>query len=171
MSFDTPQWYAVHTKFREETRVGQNLQAWNVETFAPLIKEARRPDAVNKSNYVVKPLFPRYIFARFDASKLLHKVYYTRGVHSVVSFGKSPIPVAAEAIDLIKSRAEDDGFIRMGDDLKPGDKVSIEAGHLKGFSGIFSRAFKDSERVCILLTAVNYQVSIEIERAYIQKAS
>lgn len=169
VTIETPRWYAIHTKPKEEDRANSNLQSWRVETFTPKIKEQRVNQLTGKKTALIKPLFPRYIFARFDASKMLHKIYYTRGVHSVVSFGDSPVPVDDEAIAFIQSRVEKDGFIKFDDVLAPGDEVTIKEGPLKGFNGVFSRAIKDTDRVMILLTSVTYQASIVLDREQVRK--
>ena len=80
-------WYVVYTLPNYEQRADSNLRAWHLETFAPKIK-ARRVNPFNGvSIYVTRPLFPRYIFARFNLNALMHKVRFTRGVSNVVSFG------------------------------------------------------------------------------------
>ena len=38
---DIPFWYAIHTHPKQENRAESNLQAWNVETFIPRIRDCR----------------------------------------------------------------------------------------------------------------------------------
>jgi transcriptional antiterminator RfaH len=158
-------WYAVRTKLREEDRAGINLRAWQVPTFAPKLKELRTSG--NGRRYVSRPLFSRYIFAHFDASTQLHEVNYTRGVQNVVSFGGKAISVDDRIINLIKAQVGEDGFVRMDEEFKPGDKVRINSGPLANLAGIFERRVKDTDRVRLLLEAVSYQGHIEIEREMI----
>lgn len=167
--FDTPQWYAIHTKPKEEGRAEANLSAWQMETFNPKIRGSRRAPFGGALGYVVKPLFPRYIFARFEASRYLHKVHYTRGVHSVVSFGGQPVHVDQETIDLIRSRVDGDGLVKLDDGLEMGDAVTITEGKFKGLTGVFNGKLKGTDRVMILLTAVNYRASIIIDGDQVQK--
>jgi transcriptional antiterminator RfaH len=167
---EMPRWYAINTKPREEDRVDRNLTAWGVETFAPRVKQKRFNQFTGKATGVSQPLFPRYIFARFDVNKLLHKVYYTRGVRSVVSFNGSPVQIEDKIIELIQSQVDKDGFVQLGGEFKHGDEVMIRGGSLKGLNGIFERDMKDSGRVMILLRAINYQASIVVEKALVQKA-
>lgn len=163
-------WYVIHTKLREECRAEQNLAGWGVETFSPRIQKRRnilyRDHPVNFS----QSLFPRYIFARFNADKMLHKVYYTRGVQSVVSSDSRPLQVEDEIIGLIRSRLDEDGFVRVGQELKHGDKVTVGEGTFGGVSGIFDQSTKDNERVKILLTTISYQATIIVEKEMVQKA-
>jgi transcriptional antiterminator RfaH len=166
-----PRWYVIYTKPKEEDRVYMNLTAWGVETFSPKIKKKRLNQFTAKPVYLSQPLFPRYIFARFDADKMLHKVYYTRGVQSIVSCDQMPLAVEDDIITLIQSQVGSDGFVRLDDELKRGDEVRINSGSMQGINGIFQRTMKDTNRVMILLTAINYQASIIIERVLVQKAS
>ena len=103
---DVPRWYAIHTNSKQEERANSNLRAWGVETLNPLLKERTVNQYTGKPSYVVKALFPRYIFAQFVARDLLHKVCFTRGVYNVVSFGDHPSPVDDEIIDYIQMRID-----------------------------------------------------------------
>lgn len=171
IAFDVPCWYAIHTKLREEDRAQSNLMAWGVETFSPKIKVTLHNQFNGKPTVFIKPMFTGYIFAKFDAAKLLPKVFYTRGVHSIVSFGDSPHPIEDEVISLIQSRIDKDGFVRLNEDLEPGDKVTIKDGSFKGLHGIFDRKIKDTDRVRVFLTSVSYQASISIVGGLVQKTN
>lgn len=168
---DLPQWYAVRTHPRQEDRAEFNLRLWQVETFNPRMREQRYNEFSGKPINLNKPLFPRYIFARFEADKLLHKVWYTRGVQSVIGFGEGPAPIADELIDLIKSKVGDDGFVRIREELKLGDEVIIKHGPLKTFMGVFEREVKSSDRIIILLNAVNYQARVMVDRRLVDKTT
>ncbi len=168
-AFDAPAWYVLQTKPKQETRAYNNLTAWNVETFNPKIKEWRRNNFTGKLTLVVKPLFTNYIFARFRADRLLHKVCFTRGVHRVVSFGNAPKAVDDEIIALLHSREDADGFIRTEDEFVEGDRVVIKDGPLKDFVGVFQKEMKAPARVDILLSTVSYQAHVQIEKGRIRK--
>jgi transcriptional antiterminator RfaH len=167
---ELPHWYVIHTQPKQEQRADSNLNAWGIETFFPRLKERRSNRYTRSTTHVVKPLFPRYIFARFNASRL-HKITFTRGVRDVVSFGGKPIPVDDEIIQTIQSHIGDDGFVKLGEELKSGDAVIINDGPLRGVGGIFQKEIKDSDRVVILLAAVNYQGSIVIDKEYVRKTN
>lgn len=164
-------WYAVHTKPKQEQRADSNLRAWSIETFAPRFKERRCNQYNGRPTYLIKPLFPGYVFARFRASDLLHKICFTRGVDKVVSFGGVPAPVDDRIITILQQRREEDGFIKMGEECDPGDRVVIVAGPLKDFTGIFQHKLTEGERVAVLLTSINYQASVVVEKDSIRKQS
>jgi transcriptional antiterminator RfaH len=164
-------WYAIRTHPKQEERADSNLRAWNVETFSPKVRKRRNNPYVQMPVYESKPLFPRYIFARFDAGCLLRKVLFTRGVQTVVNFGGVPAFVKDEIITLIQSQVAEDGFIGIGESLKVGDQVMIEDGPLRNLVGIFEREVKGTDRVLILLEAISFQGSVLIERERISRVA
>lgn len=166
---DHAEWYAVRTKPNEEDRADINLRAWQVQTFAPKVKECRTSGYGGQ--YVSKPLFSSYIFACFDASRQLHKINYTRGVQKVVSFGGYPISIDDKVISLIRAQVDEDGYIRKDKELQPGDRVRISSGPFASLVGIFERRTKDRDRVKILLDAMKYQSHLLIEREMVEKVN
>ena len=166
-----PAWYAIHTRPNQESRATENLRAWMVETFSPKIRVRRSNQLGRDSTYVISHLYPSYIFARFNAASLLHKIQFTRGVNRVVSFGAVPTPVDDRIIEIIKARINQEGFLQIGDKLKRGDKVIVEDGPFKYFAGTFESDMNESERVRILLTTIGYQAHIQIDRELVKKVS
>jgi transcriptional antiterminator RfaH len=162
-------WYAIRTHPKQEARAESNLRAWQLEIFAPAFRESRWNQANSSTSHSIKPLFPQYIFARFDLESMLQKVRFTRGVHSVVTFGDRPAPVEDEIISIIKSRIGKDGLISFDDDLKTDDEVLITDGHFKSMCGVFERDMRDSDRVMVLLKTLNYQAHVIVERSLVRK--
>ena len=160
-------WYALHTNSRQEFRTISNLRAWGIESFTPWLKEKASRRSAHFTP-TLKPLFPRYVFAQFNAAAMLHRVRYTRGVHSIVSSGTGPVIVEDGIIALCRSRMGDDDCII--EIIKAGDPVIITAGPFKDFQGLFERELPgEEERVAILLTAVTYQARVEVDRCDIQR--
>jgi transcriptional antiterminator RfaH len=167
----SPCWYAIHTKLKQEERVAGNLAVLKVETFAPKIRERRYNEFSARPMFCVKPLFPGYVFARFDADRLLHRIRLTRGVHSVVNFGGRPQTVDDEIISVIRSGIGEDCLFGAEEQFAAGDKVKIKEGPLRDMAGIFVREVKAQERVMILLTTISYQGRLEIGKGLIEKAA
>jgi transcriptional antiterminator RfaH len=162
-------WYVIHTHPRQEDRVDNNLRSAGIETLAPCIKKYSYNNYTGEVTHKIKPFFPNYIFARFEATRLLHKIRLTRGVHSVVCYGSTPANVDNSIIATIQSRIGEDGYIEIKEALKPGDEVIIEDGPLKDFRGIFERETGDVDRVMILLQTVSYQAHLVIEKEMLRK--
>jgi transcriptional antiterminator RfaH len=159
-------WYAVLTKPKQEQRAETNLRAWNLEAFTPKFKDR----AHGRKQGVVKPLFPRYVFARFNPQCCFHRVTFTRGVHSVVRFGDSLARIDDKIISIIQLRMDEEGLVRVGEELKCGDPVIIDYGPFKSLIGIFERDLGEAERVRILLTTISYQAHITVDKHGVTKA-
>jgi transcriptional antiterminator RfaH len=164
-------WYLVQTHPRQEDRAKSNLKSFGIEALAPMFRDRRRNFYTGDVTLHAKPLFPSYIFAKFIANDLYQKVRYTRGIRRLVSFGGYPAVVDEEIIAMIQSRISEDGFARIDEYLKPGDKIMIKDGPLRTFAGIFEREMHSADRVRVLLLAVSYQAHIEIERDMVKKIS
>jgi transcriptional antiterminator RfaH len=166
---EVARWYAVHTHPKQEDRASCNLKVLGAPIFNLKTRECRYNQYTNAPTYMTKPLFPRYIFARFKINDLYHKIRFTRGVSSVVSFGESPTPIDEEIIAIVQSYIKEDGFVRIDEEIRPGDRVIVKDGPLKNFAGIFEREMKDADRVRILLEAVSYQAHVEIGRHMVKR--
>jgi transcriptional antiterminator RfaH len=162
-------WFAIQTKPAQESRAEANLSAWGVQTFSPKHLERSINPFSGKPSFCAKPLFPRYLFARFDPELYYHKVSFTRGVNKIVSFGAAPLAVSDETIQMIQDRVAADGYVQIGEEFEPGDVVRIKQGSLRGVSGVFDARLKDSDRVKILLTSINYQASVTLERQNLER--
>lgn len=170
-AWNTPNWYLIRTHPRQESRVEANLRTLNMETFVPMYRSRVQNQYTNQVTYVPRPLFPGYIFAHFKINELYHKISYTRGVHSLVSFSDQPATVDDEVIALIQSRAGKDGLVRIEEALTPGDQVVVKAGPFKNLTAVFERTMSDADRVLLLLQTVNYQAHIIVDRHAIKLAA
>lgn len=158
-------WCVVNTKPRQENNARLNLERLGVETFCPRLKQNRI--IRRKQRTVIGPLFPGYLFVRFDLAKHYRAVHYTQGVRGVVTFGSAPAMVDEEMIESIKSRLEDGSVVIQPSSLTPGQTVRILEGPLEGLEAIFEREMPAQERVVLLLRALSYQVRVLIDRKQI----
>lgn len=162
-------WYVIYTKPKREATVADRLRNAGIEVYHPRMNVRR----YLRGRYVkiVEPLFPCYLFARFDPGVSLWMICYTRGVRNVVRNMQRPSPVTDDLIDSIRCREDDQGRITLTyDEHKKGDRVTIKDGPFAGFTGIFERPMKGDERVMLLLQAVSFQARIVLERASLKKA-
>jgi transcriptional antiterminator RfaH len=165
----TSHWYVIHTHRMQEERVDKNLRTLGIEMLTPRYLKRQYNIYTGDVTHAVRPFFPNYVFARFDVDNLFHKVRLTRGVHSVVCYGSTPALVDDCVIVTIRSRISADGYVTIGESLKPGDEVIIEDGPLKNFRGIFEREMSDTDRVMVLLQAVDFQAHFVINREILKK--
>jgi transcriptional antiterminator RfaH len=145
-------WYLVRTKPQKERWVQDQLKNVAEEAFLPMLRSRTR--CFGRSMNIVKPLFPCYLFARFNLKERYFDVKYTVGVHSLVSVGGEPVVVPVSIVEEIKQRGPD-GIVELAPRrLDPGQKIRIIDGPFKDIEAIFDRYLSGSERVAILLDAI-----------------
>src|SRR5438876_2799562 len=82
-------WYALQVRPRFEKVVALHLQHKGYEEYLPVYRSRRRwSDRIQEVEF---PLFPGYIFCKFDVRQRL-PILVIPGVMSVVGIGKSPTP-------------------------------------------------------------------------------
>jgi transcriptional antiterminator RfaH len=172
-SIDRPDWFALCTNPKQEDRACSNLEAWGVECFNPKIQKCQRNSFTGKGTFVTKPLFPRYVFSRFIARTSLHQISFTRGVNRVVSFNGKPVPIDDEVIAYFKARIGENGFLDLnsGEPFKLGDKIRIKSGPWRELVGVVERDLTASERVLVLMTSINYQGRLTVDKDIVEKLS
>ncbi|HLJ89358.1 MAG TPA: transcription termination/antitermination NusG family protein [Candidatus Angelobacter sp.] len=164
-------WYVVHTHASQERRAEKNLNMWGIETFHPQMKKVQSNSGLRKPGVVIKSVFPCYLFARFNPDFMLHKISFTRGVRKILCANGNPVPIGEEIIALIKSRVQEDGSIYDGQTFRLGDKVIVVKGPLLDLVGVFEKELNDSDRVVVLLRAVDYQSRVVISKDSIEKVN
>ncbi|HEY5705747.1 MAG TPA: transcription termination/antitermination NusG family protein [Terrimicrobiaceae bacterium] len=148
------QWLAIQAHPTAEAVAEFNLSLLSIETLLPVVHRAIR-HATRRPRLIARALFPGYLFARFCAADSLRAVTYSRGVVRVVGAGDRPIPVQDAIIASIRARIGADGFVELAEHrLVAGDEVRIASGPLAGWSGVFERELGDTQRVEILIQAL-----------------
>lgn len=162
-------WYVIQTKPKKEEEATSYLSTKGVEIFNPLIETfASRNGRINKE---LKPLFPGYVFGRFDLDQSYPLVRWARGVKKILGFGGYPTSISEEVVETIKERTDAQSIVRMTHHFEPNDLIRIKTGPLKDLLGIFERWVSDSERVRVLLSLIGYQPSLEIHYSMIEKVA
>ena len=160
-------WYCLNTRPQQEQRAIENLRNQRIESLLPLTRQRRVTDYTDR--VLTLPLFPRYVFARFDLDRNYRSVSSTRGVKSIVTIGELPATVPDEVIDELMARMDSDGFTQTDDGLivsgialRSGDKVigTELAGAWYGCEGIFQSCEKG--RVRVLMEMLSRQYPIEL---------
>lgn len=164
---DKVRWYSVYTKPRQENTVAGSLQNAGLEIFNPRLRRKKYMNGIYRD--AINPLFPCYLFVKFEPETTSHMIKYTRGVRRIVG-GDMPWPVADEVIDLIRNQGEDGVIAIKPPDLKYGDSVAINDGPLTGLKGIFENELSGQERVVLLLSAIEYQARVVVDKAFLVMA-
>ena len=160
-------WYALHVRSRFEKIVKNQLQQKGYEVFLPMSLSKRKWS--DRIKAVEIPLFPSYVFCRFDIHARL-PVLITPGVKFVVGVGKVPQAVDEQEIGAIRQIVESGISAQPWPYLRTGEMVRVESGPLEGLNGIVVRV-KGSDRLVLSVSLLMRSVSAEIDRNCIKPLS
>jgi transcription antitermination factor NusG len=158
---DLRSWYALQVRTRWESSTSVLLSGKGYETLLPTYKSKKNWSG--KSSQVNAPLFPGYVFCRFDAQNRL-PILVTPGVISVVGRGRIPLPIEDSEMAAIET------LVSSGFDAAPwpflelGQKVRIERNPLEGLEGILIH-FKGSHRIVLSVSLLRRSIALEIDRS------
>ena len=158
-------WYVIRTKPRQERQSEFSLRQLPVETFLPLLKRSTWRGRQEK--IVVEPLFPRYIFARFDINDRYRAVNFAKGVLNIVKFGLKPAAVNGALIGAIRERLEDGYVTPATERFEKGQIVQISGGPLAGLEAVFVSEMTEQHRVLLLLNTLGLHAKLTIDSAQV----
>jgi transcriptional antiterminator RfaH len=154
-------WFCVKAKPRQEAVAARNLRALGeVEVLLPRLRRTRRGHDRNK--LVVEPLFPGYLFLRFDAAELQTSVRGARGVLHLVSQGERAVEVAAKVIDDLRALGPDATLTMLDEEPRMGGKVRIIRGIFAGAEGEVLRLHGPQRRIAVLLELLGSAKPVEL---------
>ncbi len=156
-------WYALTVAPRKEKVTAQTLQRAGFEGFLPLYSSERFWS--DRIKTLEKPLFPGYVFCRFDM-RVRPAILRTPGVVSIVSFGKTPEPVDDGEVAALQSVCRSGLAATPWPTPEVGSKVRLHEGPLRGLEGILVEDKKT--RLVLSLTLLQRSVAVEIDRAWIE---
>jgi transcription antitermination factor NusG len=160
-------WFALTVKPQHERATAEQLQAKALEAYVPLYRARRRWSDRIKTLEV--PLFPRYVFCRFDPQGR-PTVLKTPGVLTIVSFNGRPCPVSDQEIDAIKTMVSSGMPLKVWPYVRTGQRVRICEGAMSGLEGILVRE-KAGYRIVVNVELLNRAVAVEIERDLVEPAA
>jgi transcription antitermination factor NusG len=156
-------WYALQIRSRWEVNTAELLRGKGLETLLPTYTTKRKWS--DRLKVVESPLFPGYVFCRFDVHDRL-PVLITPGVISVVGRGKTPVAIDDSEILSIQAAIESGIRMEPWPYVEVGERVRIKDDVFDGMEGILTN-FKGSNRVVISVTLLRRSVALEIDRSRI----
>ena len=160
-------WFALRVKPRAERVVADALREKGYEELLPVHKERRR-----WSDRIVTretPLFPGYVFCRFDVQFRL-PILTTPGVLHVVGVGKVPQAIASHEMESIRVLTRSDLPLEPWPFLHVGQRLEMVAGPLAGANGILLSA-KGQDRLVVSITLLQRSVAVEVPASCVWPAS
>lgn len=157
------QWYALRVRANFEKKAGNALRQKGLEEFLPVYR--CRSYWSDRVKWVDRPLFPGYVFCRFNASNWL-PVLQTPGVVDAVSVAGRFAPVEASQIEAIRTLVDSSVPLYPRAFLQLGQQVVIRRGPLAGLRGILERFDKEC-RIVVSITLLQRSVAAEIDAEWV----
>jgi transcription antitermination factor NusG len=162
------QWYACYTRARHEKRVHAMLEERGIETYLPLID--RVSQWKDRRREVAFPLFPSYVFGRFDALDM-HRVLSLPGVATLVRSNGRPAPIPAEELDNVRRFVEALKAGGLEPERRPffaeGQWVEVLTGPLQGVKGVVVES-RGRRRVLVGLRAIGEGLEVDISTSLLR---
>jgi len=156
-------WFALQVKSQRENHVADHLNAKGYELFLPLYTCRKRwSDRVKK---VELPLFPGYLFCRFDHHDRL-PILKTPWLLQIVGFNHIPAPVDEEEISAVRTLVGSRAAAQPWPFINVGEKVRIESGPLRGVMGVLTE-FKGNHKLVVSISLLQRSVAVEIDSALV----
>ena len=156
---DSP-WFALYVKPRHEKNVASILRGKGFEEFVP-VYDRRTPSRTTQL-----PLFPSYVFCRFDHNRRL-PILSTPGVFAIVEFGGAPVPVPEDQIASLRTVVARGMTRYPWPDLPAGRKVRINAGPLQGIEGV-GVVSRSVSRLIVSVDLLRRSVAVEVDRDWLE---
>jgi len=152
-------WYGIRTRSNHERVAATVLTGKGYKPYLPLYRLQRnRADMLVATEH---PLFPGYVFCRFDVKKRL-PILTTTGVISVLGFGSEPAAIPDEEIEAVRAILNSGLAYAPCHYLREGQRVRVKCGSLEGLEGILVKK-KTQCRMIISVTMLQRSISVEID--------
>lgn len=160
-------WFALNTRLRYEEFVAKHLSNKGYKVLLPVYQCRRRwSDRVKE---IELPLFPGYLFCRFDCMHRL-PILTTPGMIQIVGFGKTPVPVDESEIAAIESVVSSNLARGPWPYLRLGERVRVDYGALRGVEGILLN-IKGGHKLILSVTLLQRSVAVEVDSGWVVHAS
>jgi transcriptional antiterminator RfaH len=156
-------WYVVQTHSQAEAKASGHLQRQGFEIYLPKYLKRRRH--ARRTETVIAPLFPRYLFVAVDmTSQRWLSIRSTIGVTRLVSDGDRPAAVPVAVFEALRSREDANGLIQLDrkPQFSPGDNVYIRDGAFQECLGLYE-GMTGNERVTVLLDLLGRKVRVSVD--------
>ena len=160
------EWFILQFKPNSHHQASKNLNQQGFETFLPLHDTTSRKLSrfINSS----KPLFPGYMFIRFDkAESEWHKINSTYGVSRLITFNSHLKSIPTKFVDSLLKRYDLSGKLLPIKKLKEGDQVAILMGPFANFIATVEK-YEADQRIWVLIDLMGRKSRIQTQSDTLQ---
>ena len=152
------EWFILKYKPNSQNLATRNLNRQGFKTFLPLHDTTSRK--LSRFINTSKPLFPGYMFIRFDrAESEWHKINNTYGVSRLITFNSILKSIPTTFVDNLMMRYDLSGKLLPIKKLKKGDQVTVVKGPFANFIATVEK-YEADQRIWILMDLMGSKTKI-----------
>jgi len=160
-------WYAVYTRSRSEKRVMEVLTARGIEAYVPVRRVMKQWS--DRRKMIEEPLIRSYCFVKVDPPRY-QDVLDTPGAVRYVWFSGKPASIPDWQIRILKAITGSGIETEcLPDTFKPGARVTVTAGPLKGLTGELADISR-KKKVIIRIDHLNRVITLSISPGQVEIA-
>lgn len=155
-------WYLLYCKRGEQTRAKMHIENQGLACYYPEISVEKI--VRGKRQIVKEPLFPSYVFVKFDYEQgpSFTTVRSTRGVVDFIRFGSHPKEVNGDLIFDLQSIEQCQDVADCAELPDKGESVRVTGGQFAGIEAIFHEADGESRSI-MLVNLINKPIPVSID--------
>lgn len=151
-------WHCVVSSPQQEIRASIEIAKSGFDVFFPIKRYERR--TLNRPPQIITgPLFPRYLFVRFD--RLLPdwtKIRDMRGVSDILTNSNQPIIVRDDIVEAIRTYKEPERVVEGDKAFIPEQRVRIVNGPLSGIEGLFKGSDRQRTKAFLEILGKRWEI-------------
>ena len=153
------EWFILQFKSNSHHKAEKNLNQQGFETFLPLYNSTSRN--LSRFRNTSKPLFPGYMFIRFDRAEThWHSINNTYGVSRVITFNSILKSTPTTFVENLIKRYDLSGNLLPVEKLKKGDQVKVLKGPFANFIATIEK-YEDDQRIWILMDLMGQETKVQ----------
>jgi transcriptional antiterminator RfaH len=162
-------WFVVQTQPHCEAKAKLHLINQGFEAYLPVYR--RRIRHAGRASIVLRPLFPGYLFVRFDLEvSRWRSVNGTLGVRQILSDGEQPRFLDDKIVHQIMAREDNSGIIDLAAaTFVCGQAVRVTEGPMANIEGLFQEV-RDENRVILLVSLLGRKVRLQVPTQAVEAA-
>lgn len=158
-------WFALRVRTAAEPLACRQIEGLGLTPFLPSYTSKKRWS--DRMKTVQTPLFPGYVFCRFDPNNRL-PLLQCSAVVDVVRSGRTPLPVDPLEIEAIQLAVQSMQTVGPYPYLTVGQVVELDRGPLKGLSGI---VVENGSQLVLSISLLQRSMVVKIEESWISPQS
>lgn len=162
---DHRRWYVAHTQPHRESLAEAHLAQQDFATFLP--RRAKTVRHARKTQTILAPVFPRYLFVRFDPDRdRWRSINGTPGVSRLLTANELPTPAPVGVVEALIAATGPRGQLQAN--FNTGDRVRLIAGPFADALAEIDR-LDDAGRVRVLLRIMGADLRVQMPRDWLEK--